>query len=144
MLQIAILLALVRVSIAENIIRHSCGSEVEFYRIASDHALADQMSFTFESTTGLTGCIDACVGNSTCKAFNAKKITENNAQCELLPNDRNTNAAGIVARAGWHYYDTGLYASKVILAEKLFHSFWRRNTQHVYLSILEAYLNCVS
>ncbi len=100
---------------AQNIVRNACQTEATFYKIASGHAMVDAKSFIFESSAGITGCIDGCIENKTCHAFNTKKLQAGGAMCELLPTDRNTKPNDIVAKVGWNYYDTGLYASKVRL-----------------------------
>ncbi len=97
----------------QNIVRNACQTEATFYKIASGHAKVDPDAFTFESVFGLMGCVDGCTENDTCHAFNVKKLQTGIAMCELLPADRNADPDGIVAKAGWDYYDTGLYSSKV-------------------------------
>ena len=70
---------------------------------------------TKETNVGLSGCVDLCTEDNTCKSFNYKRSETSNTICELLTDDRNTKADKIVAKAGWDYYDTGLFRSQVSL-----------------------------
>eukprot|EP00795_Rhopilema_esculentum_P000362 gene362-10023_t len=100
---------------AENIIRHQCGTEATFYKIASNHSLNNgDNTVTLTTSEGVSGCIEFCVKNESCKAFNYKTISPVESICELLSNDRNTK--DVVAREGWSYYDTGSFSSQVGLA----------------------------
>ena len=107
-------LGLIDDAVAQNIIRHACGIDAEFFKIAADSAMTDAASYTFDTNDGLFGCIDVCTANDTCKAFNTKALSNDTRKCELLRFDRNTNPNDITARIGWAYYDTGAYSSQVI------------------------------
>ncbi|XP_065059432.1 uncharacterized protein LOC135686947 isoform X2 [Rhopilema esculentum] len=97
---------------AENIIRHQCGTEATFYKIASNHSLNNgDNTVTLTTSEGVSGCIEFCVKNESCKAFNYKTISPVESICELLSNDRNTK--DVVAREGWSYYDTGSFSSQI-------------------------------
>ena len=98
--------------IAENIIRHQCGTEATFYKIASNHALNNgDNTVTLTTSEGVSGCIEFCVKNESCKAFNYKTISPVESICEPLSNDRNTK--DVVARERWSYYDKGSFSSQV-------------------------------
>ena len=98
---------------AENIVRHSCGTEGTFYKIASNYAVNEANAETKMTSEGVLGCIEFCVKNESCKAFNYKKVSLVESLCELLQNDRNTKETDVAPRDGWSYYDTGLYSSQV-------------------------------
>ncbi|XP_065053405.1 uncharacterized protein LOC135682445 [Rhopilema esculentum] len=98
---------------AENIVRHSCGTEGTFYKIASNYALNEANAATKTTSEGVLGCIEFCVKNESCKAFNYKKVSPVESLCELLQNDRNTKETDVAPRDGWSYYDTGLYSSQI-------------------------------
>ena len=95
---------------ATNIVRNSCGIQAAFYKITSDHAMQIANTVQKKSNGDVTGCVDFCVENYTCKAFNYKKSTK---ICELLHYDRNEKATSVNPKTGWNYYDTGLYSSQV-------------------------------
>ena len=94
----------------QNIVRQSCGIQAPFYKIANDHAMKSMHAILTQATSSLVGCLDLCVEQQNCKAFNFKRST---LSCQLLKVDRNTNAIDIEAKAGWDYYDSGLYSSNV-------------------------------
>ena len=98
---------------AENIVRHACNTQATFYKIASNYSMNDANKITNTTSDGYMGCVDLCVECPLCKAFNYKAVKTNEAICELLHKDRTTNPNGIVSKAGWNYYDTGLLASQV-------------------------------
>eukprot|EP00112_Aurelia_sp_Birch-Aquarium-sp1_P007965 Seg187.6 transcript_id=Seg187.6/GoldUCD/mRNA.D3Y31 product="hypothetical protein" protein_id=Seg187.6/GoldUCD/D3Y31 len=99
-------------SSGQNIVRHACGSQAEFFKIAPNHVM-DIAKTTKETSDGLSGCVDLCTEDNTCKSFNYKRSETSNTICELLTDDRNTKADKIIAKAGWDYYDTGLFSSQV-------------------------------
>ena len=101
-------------SSGQNIVRHACGSQAELFKIASNHIM-DIAKTTKETSNGLSGCVDLCTEDNTCKSFNYKRSETSNTICELLTEDRNTKADKIVAKTGWDYYDTGLFRSQVSL-----------------------------
>ena len=101
--------------IAENIVRHACNTQATFYKIASNYSMNDANKITNATSDGYMGCVDLCIEYPLCKAFNYKAVKTNEAICELLHKDRTTNPNDIVSRAGWNYYDTGLFASQVRL-----------------------------
>ncbi|XP_065052619.1 uncharacterized protein LOC135681903 isoform X1 [Rhopilema esculentum] len=98
---------------AENIVRHSCGTEGTFYKIASNYALNEANAAIKTTSQGVLGCTEFCLKNESCKAFNYKKVSPVESLCELLQNDRNTKETDVAPRDGWSYYDTGLYSSQI-------------------------------
>ena len=97
----------------ENIVRHACNTPATFYKIASNYSMNDANKITNTTSDGYMGCVDLCIEYPLCKAFNYKAVKTNEAICELLHKDRTTNPNDIVSKAGWNYYDTGLFASQV-------------------------------
>ena len=97
----------------ENIVRHACNTQATFYKIASNYFMNDANKITNATSDGYMGCVDLCIEYPLCKAFNYKAVKTKEAICELLHKDRTTNPNDIVSKAGWNYYDTGLFASQV-------------------------------
>ena len=97
----------------ENVERHMCNMQATFYKVASNYSMTDARNISKHTTEGLLGCLDFCIELNFCKAFNFKKVKENDAVCELLRKDRTTSASDIIPRKGWSYYDTGPFMSQV-------------------------------
>ena len=98
---------------SENIVRHECGAQATFYKVASNYAMNDVAKITKTTNDGYMGCIDHCIEYPMCKAFNYKAMVNDIGICELLHKDRTTNPKDVVSRTGWNYYDTGLFSSQV-------------------------------
>ena len=97
----------------ENIVRHECGVQATFYKVASNYAMIDVGNMTNATNDGCMGCVDLCIEYPMCKAFNYKAVKSDSGICELLHKDRTTNPNDVVSRKGWNYYDTGLFSSQV-------------------------------
>ena len=62
--------------------------------------------------SSLEECLDTCISNFTCRAFNTKQAG-GAVDCQLLTRDRNSHPGDVVAASGWNYYYTGLYKTQV-------------------------------
>ena len=86
--------------------------------------------------SSLGECIETCLSNSTCRAFNTKKAG-NAVDCEHLTRDRNTHPGDIVVASGWNYYDTGLYKTqvRVNVVPLIQHCILRDISQNIFLVV---------
>ncbi len=112
----------------------NCSSTATFYRVGGPNTALTLTSIADHTATSLEHCIDLCVDTEQCHAFNIRKNSAEDYDCQLKPGDHITNPESVASLTGFSLYDTG---SQDLSSQVVY--FFINSSRFVYFNILVVY-----